>query len=479
MKEFIMWLCTVRQITLTELTGLLGYKSKTSLVRIQNGLVRPSTLEDFAKRVMTVMKPSEEETKELNRAVERAVRGTEKQAERLEMWNFVTGRYDRENDKDQARFAAVSAIDGKRSDFCGLYADAVSLDIEMINCAFAPVMDAVKELIRCAPERKARQLLMMYPGQGSRTIRMINAVMPVFYLTNYDAYYIEENEENDHLYGNVITVSGKREANGKEAAFCDLFLIKSEGEAVCYPLDAGNGLQTSVFAALQGRMKPLKQTYFSCRNFDNYIQYCADYAALEHDCSIWKIKPDIGLDYIPNDIQAAAMKDSALADAPEFENVMRILWDIQGGRYDNYRTKKQVARTVMKYSAMLSFAKTGRHSDHFWGMRAFTPEERRRILSTLLEVTENNGNYIPNFLRDDSTLRDIEIAYYEGKGFLILRSDTNYDLQAGHCELMLHCEPMEKEYKEFFVNELVPKYCYTKQETAQMIRKLIKVCDMK
>lgn len=183
------------------------------------------------------------------------------------------------------------------------------------------------------------------------------------------------------------------------------------------------------------------------------------------------------MDYIPCEALYPAMKRGTLASDPELEHVMSVLWQINGGRYENAFHKKQVAHTVMKRSAMMSFAKTGRHSDHFWAMDAFTVDERLMILNNLLDNEENNPYFHLHFLKDDHVLRDMEIACYEGKGFLMLESDTSYDLSMGHSELMLHCDQMEHEFRDFILNDLVPKYCISEADTIGFLRRLIFVCE--
>ena len=51
------------------------------------------------------------------------------------------------------------------------------------------------------------------------------------------------------------------------------------------------------------------------------------------------------------------------------------------------------------------------------------------ILGDLLKQQNENPYLHTYFLKDDATLRDVEIAYYEDVGMLILESDTDYNLE--------------------------------------------------
>ena len=106
-------------------------------------------------------------------------------------------------------------------------------------------------------------------------------------------------------------------------------------------------------------------------------------------------------------------------------------------------------------------------------MRPYTLKEREVILSELLKQQQDNPYVHFYFLKDDATLRDVEIAYYEGEGMLILDSETDYNLEQGHSEVLITHERMLSLFKEFFMNQLLQEYVCTEPETVDFLRHLI------
>ena len=144
-------------------------------------------------------------------------------------------------------------------------------------------------------------------------------------------------------------------------------------------------------------------------------------------------------------------------------------------RVRNTFQKRRVAKTIMKRGAMVRFARTGRTTDHFWGMRPFTPDERLRILRQLLDQMENNPYFYVYFLRDNDFLRDVEIAYYEGLGVLVLDSDTDYELEKSHSEVMIVHGEFMRMFKEYFERALISEQVLSRRESLDFMNELIRM----
>ena len=127
----------------------------------------------------------------------------------------------------------------------------------------------------------------------------------------------------------------------------------------------------------------------------------------------------------------------------------------------------------MKRGAMRRFAQTGRTSDHFWMMDAYTPEERVEILQSLLKQQMENPYLHMFFLKQDDVLRDVEIACYEDFGMLLLEADTGYNLDNGHSEALITHQALLRLYRDFFMNVLLRDYVLPKSETIRFLRQLI------
>ncbi len=221
----------------------------------------------------------------------------------------------------------------------------------------------------------------------------------------------------------------------------------------------------------------IKRTYFECTAFEDYIKYSEDYAALERNHAIWKIKPDICVDQIPAWILKKAVREGPIPQDEQFASVLDALEEIYRKRFENTYSKRKHAYNIHKRNAMYKFALTGKTTDHFWGMRPFTPKERIIILSEILKQQVVNPYVHMYFLRDDAAIRDVEIAYYEGVGMLILESDTDYNLEDGHSEIMITHQEMLNLYREFYMEVLIREYVYPESETCNYLRYLLKVAE--
>ena len=225
------------------------------------------------------------------------------------------------------------------------------------------------------------------------------------------------------------------------------------------------------------RYAPIKRAYFQCGAFEDYVKYSADYAELERNRAVWKIKPDVGVDQIPVWCMKNAMLEGELSQNPQFLQVLEALEDVYRRRVENTWQKRRHSHVIMKYGAMRRFAMTGRSADHFWAMRPYTPRERIAILSKLLEQQRKNPYVHLYFLRNESRLRDVEIAYYEGAGMLILESNTDYNLERNHSEVMITHPEMLQMYREFYMEVLVRDCVYSETETCEYLEKLIALVD--
>lgn len=222
---------------------------------------------------------------------------------------------------------------------------------------------------------------------------------------------------------------------------------------------------------------PIKNVYFQNVGMESYIQFCSDYAQLEYNRSIYKIKPDIGMEWIPEDILVAALEDGGALDFEQMGDLIEAFRAVYRGRVRNAYEKRRVSRIIMKRSAMTRFARTGRLSDHFWAMRSFTQEERARILRLLKDQMENGAYFHIHFLKDNDFLRDAEIAYYDGVGIRMMDANTDYALAGNHSEVMIVHDGFMRMFKEYFERSLLAVQVVSHGEAIDFMDALIKIAS--
>ena len=124
---------------------------------------------------------------------------------------------------------------------------------------------------------------------------------------------------------------------------------------------------------------------------------------------------------------------------------------------------------------MEQFARTGRLTDHFFGLRPYTPTERAKILYHILEQTKTNPYFDVYFFKDGFEPPLMEITLYEGVGTMMTKPFTDYNLAGDHAEVMMTNEDFCACYKTFFAENLLAQQVMTREETIMELERLIEI----
>ncbi len=467
MERLINALLEERGISLTELTARLGYQSKTSLVRIMKKQANQRALNTFVKRLKTHLDLTEAERARLTEAME-CLRWQEDYASSKEMLRLLRGELPADRE-----VTLEDAVGGECSSLAARYEDAQDVRITLLNCQYVPMFGLLLDMVRS----KGAQIehFLMMPEDSARVIHAISALIPLIYEKNYVGYsYRGANADvpQGMLCADVMLVSYcSPEGTQRE----DLIVFDRECHGFVHA-QAQPGVMLRMTGIRRDDFAPLKTVYFQGEGMESYVQFCADYAKLEYNRSVYKIKPDVGMEWIPEDILIAALQEGSV-DLSGLGDLVEAFREIYAERVRNVYEKRRICRMIMKRSAMLHFAHTGQLSDHFWAMRPFTPEERVRIFRLLKDQMEHNPHCELYFLKDNDFLRDAEIAYYDGAGILVTDSNTSYAPEGNHAEVMLVHEGFMRMFKEYFERSLLTGYVMSHAEAVHFMGELIKVAQ--
>ena len=223
--------------------------------------------------------------------------------------------------------------------------------------------------------------------------------------------------------------------------------------------------------------RPIKRSFSESLGGHSYVDFCLNCADIERNRRLYGIKPDFSMECIPVDILLSAAREGALGRTEEFLRDEEALIEIFDRRFKNAVERRKASHMIMKRSAVWKFVRTGRLTDHFWGMRPFTMPERARIIRHMLDQTESNPYFHLHFLKDNQFLRDVEILCYEGKGLLIVNVNADYDLAQGHAEVMLDHPEFQRLYKDFYLKHLIRECVIPASETVDFLRSLVRYCE--
>lgn len=477
MKNYILHFIVQNGLTLNEYAQALGYKSVTSLKRLMEGDVKARAYRQFEERIVGKFTLSADERAELHRVILSVLNKKSEDDIHNAIFKWLTACSDDSmitcDCQNIQLFHGVSGTNNKEDLYHHLLRKNDVRFIIMNNTndiLFSSLRSLLKEM-----DISIEHYLLLNKNL-TRTVNAISTLMPVFFFPRYQVSYLISNDSDSPVYltNNLLFIEFTNEAGAIEAE--ELF-IDVDGRATILESNASH-VQMIRQIISSRPWKPLKKSYFCNQSDENYIQYSTQYAALERDRSIYKIKPDIGIDYIPMEILRNATTEGPMEKTSAFNAMVTELMKIYSDRTQNTFEKRKTSHTVLKKNAMISFAKTGMQTDHFWGMRPFTKSERLAILQLLKHQMTNNVFFNLHFLANDDLIQDIEIACYSQKGFLILDAASSYDLAAGHSEIILSCKPLEDAFIDFFREVLIPKYCLTYKESINFIDKLIDICSL-
>ena len=450
----------------------LGYKSKTTIDRLINGNARQDSIIRFKEAMEEAFSLSEIEQAALSDAVQISIHGIERHLANREIWRFIQG------ETYSPPINGIRIVDsdcGQRVDLVERYAPAREVKLTLVNGQYViGLFDLIEKLLQ--REGTTAEHFIYVNDDDARTIRTVSSLMPVFYNKHYMGYARrkrqgEEDARDCGLHESDLLIAFWEDADRTRRT--DAIVFSDPETGILTEIPAIDEDLLLLFGFDKRRYYPIKRNYFDKTAFEDYIKYSEDYAALEKDRAIWKIKPDICVDQIPAWILRKAVEEGPVPHEPGFQETLDALEDVYRKRFKNTYSKYKHAYSVYKRSAMYRFAMTGRTTDHFWMMRPYTPEERVVILKELLDQQKNNPYIHMYFLKDDAALRDVEIACYEDEGMLILEADTDYNLKQGHTEFMVTHQEMLNLYRDFFMNVLIKEYVHTESETCGYLRYLI------
>lgn len=458
-----------RGMTLADFTAQLGYQSKTSLVRIMKGQVSQRAIDTFAKRMRSSIDLTAQEELKLSEVIDH-LRWRQDYISSREMLRFLRGEQTPEEDI----WLEVQET-GTRMRFSDRYARTSEISITLLNSQYVPIFRQLLKLVR--DRGAAVEHFLQMSRESVRVIHAIGELIPLIYEKGYAGYcscHVDGSASGGvrgMLDADVMVIRYRRE-DGVSCEDIIVFNEKNHGFVSC---GREPGRYRGMLGIRYDQYKPIKNVYFQSSRMDSYVQFCEAYAKLEHNRSIYKIKPDLCMSWIPEDIIVSALMDGRVGEMEGVSELLEHFREVYHERVRNVYEKRRVSKAIMKRSAMVRFARTGRLADHFWAMRPFTPGERVRIFRLLLEQNENNPYFNVFFLKDNDFLRDVEVAHFENTGILMMDPSTDYAMQGNHSEVMIVHDEFMRMFRDYFERSLLADHVLNHAETIDFLNSLIRI----
>ena len=179
-----------------------------------------------------------------------------------------------------------------------------------------------------------------------------------------------------------------------------------------------------------------------------------------------QFKNDFGIEQIPAAILNDALREGSFLDDPDAGLFFLVFFAIMGRRNENTSKRENEYYSVFRESALRKFASTGIMSDHFWGKRSFTPEERIAIFRRIIRRMEDEPNYHLFLLDETHSFTESEITLYGEECLSMIKPHTTYSPAEEHFEILIQQRDYCSSFRVFFLRQMIPQY--TKNERASL-----------
>ncbi|MBQ9717178.1 MAG: hypothetical protein IJV76_04230 [Clostridia bacterium] len=468
--EYLKRIMKSRGLSTGELTELLGLKSKTTVVRVLQNNAGEKAVMSFRNLLVSSreLALTAEEVQMLDDSVSSQKKESSYNFIFSELWALL---YRRSTPRMEVRLIGTEPY-ATLTEF-GEMLVKTPVECRIVNCGFHSLVGSMPDFL-CSQENpiSVSQYFFNTDGYPRRLVQMIGRIVPVLAFDNYMAYTVSQDSADGCFDLNVIAV---RCGSGEEyeVLFC------SEKTAI---LTKGEGLYRKWEMFLDSfRKTPVKSvkdpgTY-------NLIGFMDRYRRLEEKHDVYKFRPDLCFNCIHVDIMKDALVDGCEAKGvPLSKETLASLFSIQRKRYGNTHSSRQTTRLIVSETAMRKFAETGYMSDHMYAMRAFTPEERIRILNDCIRQMESGhaaGLRIHLLNREDeeriyANEYPIEMVCYDGSCVQLTPAMTDYNFRKGHSEIFIGQETFRSLFVEFFMNDLIQYHTLPEEAAVQLFRELVR-----
>ena len=472
-----------KRVSASELARMMDYKSRNSIFRILDETGGHSARRSFYDRLIgeDPLSLGEGERAALEQALE---------VSRVGKHVFLSNHAMREllmnaNQYEDAHGVRIDAFnlpdDPTFERTLSEMAHCKTAYITITGCCDRAIFDALRECIyKTDVTCEVRVAHIIYTGE-EEIVRNISAIQPMLYCDCYRAYCLEPgvfSREREAMYRQNTIYALMLDENGNW--YRQTLMLVDKG--VFIPLIKVKSRKSDAFSRYFAedihRMPMLKAEIPGSGSMESYLEYTKICRKMEQGRATYTIKLDISLNCIHPDILLPCVKEEFWALAGDQAEEMKAeFWRTHMERWENAFSKKKESHIIFSKAAMERFAQTGRQSDHFFAIRAYTPQERAEILENLRDQTQANPNFHIHFFKEGFEPPLTEIGLYEGVGTLMTKPYTNYDLAGDHTETIITKKEFCERYKEFYMKDLLERYVITREETMVLMDRLIGIAE--
>ncbi len=470
-----------RQLSVSGLAKDMGLKSKTEFFRILHDECSYDKEAAFYQQLMdkNLLALNYDERKALDTALEINRVGADTYQSNLAMWEMLRpgcSAFERIYVEGLPNILSLEQLFHE----CARGQD---VHIRLIGLADKRVMQGLKDmLVAAGAARRIRIDHYLYSrAETPDIIRHLSALAPIIFSQAYQAYTAKDDTDAGirWLFQTEMLLCAYTDESGSRRYY---HLMKTEHsllQGIAYQSEKDYSFWEKLIAEKAALLLLLKSDLQALATANDYIRYTDNFRQMEHNRKIYSVKPDIMLAFVPPEVLRRVVVESFrhmhFAPPEQVMGLVDALAKVHRQRVDNFFNKKKVTHIIFSQSNMLTFARTGRQTDHFFALRPYTPAERVAILAFCRSESMKNPYFNIHFAKREMQLRDVEITCYEGAGTMLIDAHTSYNLADDHAEAYITDPAFSEHFCNFFRTELLATQVLPAKESYAYFEYLIRV----
>lgn len=459
--DFVKYIKESRNLSASKLATLTGNKSKTSVLRVMEDKCSHKTMVKFAKLLDSVIPLTEDERDEMN-----CILGydnvTLSHSAAMENLKFL---YTTEQIPDSRKMKCVafnSQVPEKDIAFENVFdiCHQKKCTIVIENVLSIELVKALHNLIHCECVSHNPEIIHFFCDDDNMESKSI-MVMCLFKLATYREYSPFECKKESILPKRILIMSQENESyemrvvnftDDNEFYFTDTSVTK----------EFYNHLVTNV----EYRKKTSFRISKKGTSGEHLAEVITEMGHLDKKPSV-QIETSVCYMMIPFKTQLRLYEESGWLGLGKSHPLIKKLYKVMEKRMEYIETQEIPRKFVWTEDGVRSFMETGKACDHFKPVGGLTPEERKTVLEGVL----NKPWYDVKILKPDYCLNDTEFHVFDEKHLII--NDSYHGWWGDFSTIFVNDKRVVRLVSDFYHNELWEKYCYTVEESREIVKKII------
>jgi len=344
---------------------------------------------------------------------------------------------------------------------------AQKVEILCFNCCFHSVMSVLNEHFS-NPEKDITLWHFIHADAFTGAASgFVSVVFPMLFDKRYRPYAVQSTPDTKvhAIGGNILLIRAHYPTQSRQW----FFLVLDAARV----LELENAEKADVFAFCSKTLQSVSPILFPLKELpaenEDFSSLCMNYLSHELNRATYSITNDLCFFQTPSDIAQSALIDKAIFSEADTKSLLDRTLAIHEQRYQNHYKKRKYTYQIMSFSGCEHFLETGMFTDHFFGFRAFTLEERKRIFSEMLRCAREHPYFVPLLFKDHAFECRYNLFCYEKLGVSFDRTDTDYDLRKGNRSIFMNFSEFTSQYLQFYTGTLVKTKCHSAEESLALL----------